>query len=466
MPEKSIVEIPRPLRDMYDKGKQALQRSNLDYAILHFEQVLQKEPGFYECREALRAAQYRKAGASTGFFKKMISGASSKPLVAKGQMLMRKNPLEALIVAEQILTSDPSSEDGHRLLAEAALAADLPKTAVLSLEIVVKNAPKDRGLRLNLATAYAKTNQAAQAEAIYTDLLKANANDPEVMQAYKNLTARRTLNESGYEALADGSGSYRDVLKDKAESVSMEQENRTVKSDDVAAKLIEEYHERLRTEPNNLKLLRNLAEMHVQRKEYDQALEFYNRINSAEGASDPSLEKAIAETTLRRYDLVQSQLDPNAPDYTEQVNKLQTERIAYQLDECRQRAEKYPTDLVIRFELGQLFLQAGKIGEAIQEFQKAQNNPQKRLQAMGFLAQCFSRRNMNDMAARKLQEALKEKVGFDDEKKDLIYMLGCVLEKMGKREEAIDQFKIIYEADIAYKDVGTKVDAYYAEKGM
>ena len=42
--------------------------------------------------------------------------------------------------------------------------------------------------------------------------------------------------------------------------------------------------------------------------------------------------------------------------------------------------------------------------------------------------------------------------------------LGSVLEKMGKTDEAIEQFKQIYEADIGYKDVSAKVDAYYAGK--
>ena len=68
------------------------------------------------------------------------------------------------------------------------------------------------------------------------------------------------------------------------------------------------------------------------------------------------------------------------------------------------------------------------------------------------------------LAARTLQNALKEKPAFDDEKKELIYLLGCVLEKMGKKEEAIEQFKQIYETDIGYKDVAAKVDAYYSGK--
>ena len=165
---------------------------------------------------------------------------------------------------------------------------------------------------------------------------------------------------------------------------------------------------------------------------------------------------------FKQFDFQITQLNPCAADHAEQVEHIQARKNAFQLVECQKRADKYPTDLVIRFELGSLLFQNGKLGEAIAELQKAQNNPAKRIQAMNLLAQCFAKRKMYDMAARKLQDALKEKPGFDDEKKDLIYQLGCVLEAMGKREEAIEQFKQIYEADISYRDVAAKVDAFYS----
>lgn len=464
MPEKNLNEISRPARDMFEKGKTAMQRNNLDYAIMHFQQVLLTEPGFYDCRAALRAAQFKRAGASTGFMKKFFGTASSQPALAKAQIAMRKDPLDAFPVLEQVLDSDPNNTGAHKLIAEAAEAADFPKTALISLEILVKQNPKDRPTKIRLAALYSKLNQIPKAEAIYNELLKANPNDAEVAQAYKNLTARKTMDEGGYDALADGKGSYRDILKDKQEAVTLEQENRVVKSDDRAAELITEYQERLQREPNNLKLLRNLAEMHIQRKEFDQGLDYYNRIRATEGGSDPSLEKAIADAELKRFDHRLSQLDPNSPEYSALADKIQAEKFTYQLDECKQRAEKYPTDLLIRFELGVLLLQANKVGEAIREFQQAQMNPQKRLQAMGNLAQCFFRRGMYDMAAAKLNEALKEKLVLDDEKKDLIYNLGLVLEKQNKRAEAIEQFKIIYAVDIDYRDVAAKVDSYYSDQ--
>src|SRR5207249_1428663 len=128
---------------LFTKGHDALQRENYDYAIDLFNQVLQKEPGLFECGKALRMAQIKKAGSGRGFFKKMLSNASSSPLVAKGQLALRKDPAEALHIAEQILNSDPNNSAAHRLVVEAAASLEMPHAAVLSLEMLVRNSPKD-----------------------------------------------------------------------------------------------------------------------------------------------------------------------------------------------------------------------------------------------------------------------------------------------------------------------------------
>ena len=64
MPDKLLTAIPKPMRDFYEKGNQALQRGNLDYALTIFTQVLASEPGFLVCRQGLRTAQMKKSGAA------------------------------------------------------------------------------------------------------------------------------------------------------------------------------------------------------------------------------------------------------------------------------------------------------------------------------------------------------------------------------------------------------------------
>ncbi len=468
MAEKSHNEISRDARVLFEKGIEAAKRDNTDYAITLFNQVLEKEPAYFDCRKALRAAQFKKAGGGGGgFFKKMLSGAGSSPLVAKAQLALRSNPAGALAIAEQILNTDPNNSSAHKIIVEAAEALELPHTAVLSYETLAKNSPKDRNLAINFAHALAAAGDVSEGEnnrgeKILMDLLRDNPHDGDLNKALKNLSARKTMDEGGYNALEDGSGSFRDILKDKKEAVALEQEKRVVKTEDTTERLIGEYEARLHTEPDNLKLVRSLAELYTQKKQFARALEYYERIKASGMGNDPSLDTAIAATIVRRFDHQITEINPFDADHAEKVAAIQAEKQAFQLAECQKRVEKFPTDLAIRHEMGVLNFQAGKIGEAIQEFQKAQGNPHKRIAAMGYLAQCYGKRKMFDLAARTLQNAIKEKPVFDDEKKELTYNLGSVLESMGKKEEAIEQFKLIYELDISYKDVAAKVDAYYA----
>ena len=465
MPDKSANEVPRDVRDLYFRGSQALQRQNFDYAITFFMQALQREPGFLECRQHLRAAQYKKSGGSTSFFKKIVGGAGLQPLIAKAQMTKGKNPREAMQIAEQILESDPSNSSAHRIIAECAMEADFPKTACFSYEILLKNSPKDYELGMAYAEALARAGQIQKAEDYYIELQRYFPQRGEIATAMKNLSARRTLNEGGYDSLAGGTGSYRDILKDKEESARLEQEHRVVKADDTAGALIKEYESQLAREPGNIKRMRDIAELYAQKKDFDKALEYFERMRASETGNDPSIEKAFVDMTLKRFDHRISQLDASNPEQAAEAEQLRAEKAAFQLDETRKRAERYPTDLQIKFELGQLYLAAGQISEAIAQFQKAQANPQRRLAAMAFLAQCFAAGGKNEMAVRKLQEALKEKPVFDEEKKEMIYQLGVLLDKMGRKEEAIKQFEEIYEMDIGYKDVGKRVDDYSAGKG-
>jgi tetratricopeptide (TPR) repeat protein len=451
------------LRQLHTKGVEALQRDNFEYAIELFMQVLRGAPGCVDVRRALRRAQVGKSGGKSGLFKKMLSGASTAPLVAKGQMALRSNPGEAMQIAEQILSSDPNSSQGLRLAAEAALAMEMPRSAVLALEVLARNHPGDKDAVIKYGNALADIGEVARAEQTLVNLQRQLPGYPEVSQALKNLSARRTLNEGGYEKAQQEGGSYRDMLKDKAEAVRLEQENRTVRTEDVNERLIAEYEARLAgADRGNVKLMRSLAEIYLHRKRFAEARKYYELLKSTDAGNDPGLDKAVADLRVRELEHQMTQLDPTAEDYAEKQAELSAGKDATRLEDARRRVEKFPTDMALRYELGVLYMQAGKIGEAIQELQKAQTHPNKRIAAMSQLAQCFSKRKMYDLAARTLQNALKEKLVFDDEKKDLIYNLGVTLENMGKREEAIEQFKQIYESDIGYRDVAAKVDAYYA----
>lgn len=459
MSEKSIALIPFSTRELHEKGLAAVQKRNLDYAVTLFMQVLRLEPGLYEAREALRATQHQRATGKISFFKKFVGSASA---ITRGQIALRSNPLEALVIAEEVLNDDPGNVAAHELLADAAIAAGFPKTAILSLEVAFKTKPTDRKLATNLADAHAQLGNRARAEKLLRDLLAVDPHDTDLNQKLKNVLADRTLREQGYDQAETGEGSYRNLIKDKAEAVALEQAGRTVKDADVATNLIATHEAQLAQEPGNLKLLRDIADLYRRKNDFDRAAEYYQRNLEVSGINDPMVLQQLRDTRIAKFDHRLQSVPADATDRETQLEAIRSERSAWLLEDAKRRAEANPSDLAIRHELGELYFQAGKLGEAIAELQKAQNNPNRRIAAMTLLAQCFAKRNMNDLAVRKFREALKEKPVFDEEAKELAYQLGVVLEKMGKAEEAIEQFKLIYEQDVSYRDVMAKVDAYYA----
>jgi tetratricopeptide (TPR) repeat protein len=462
MAEKSLNDLPPDLRKLFTKGSDALSRDNFDYAITLFTQILASQPAVYDVRKALRNAQLKKAGGGGGFLKSMWSTAKSQPMVTKAQIALRSNPAEALQIAEQVLANDAQNSFAHRVIVEAAMAMEMPKTAVLSLDILTANSPKDRELAIKLANALADSGEVVRAERILADLAADYPQDQDLALALKNISARKTMEKGGYEKAAEGKGSYRDMLRDKEEAVALEQQNRQVKTEDVTERLIREGEIRLKTEPNNLKQLRNLAEMYTSKGQYDKALGYYEKIKATDaGAADTSIDKAITDTMSRKFDSLIAQLDNTAPDYAQQVAKIQADKQSFRLSERQKLVERFPTDLQLRFDLALLYFEIGKINEAIPEFQKAQQNANRKVKAMSYLGQCYARKNMNELAVRTFEAALKEKLVWDEEKKELTYNLGSILEKLGRRDDAKRQFEEIFGIDSAYKDVAKKMDEYY-----
>ena len=455
MPEKTKKEVQPQAREYFEKGIIALRKDNLDYATKLFEQALRREPGFFECREALRLNQFKRSGKKSGLFK-MFGKTTSTSLLPKGQLALKKDPIEAIEVAEQVLNDDPYSVMGNKLLADAATAAGFPRTALFAWDLVMQKHPDDKANTMRYCQALVNNGDVAKAEETCTALAEAHPGDQEVLQLSKNLTASRTLSEGGYDKVASGESDYRAVLKDETEAVLLEQENRRSEQESTAENLIKEYEQRLVDEPENLKLIRSLAELHSRVKDFDKSVGYYERFNKTNLRSDAAVDRAIVDTKLLQFDWRIEQAGQG------DAGELELERNAFEMEQIRRLSDTYPSDLSLRYDLGMLQFEAGEITPAIQSFQRSQANPHKEIPSLMHMGKCFAKRGMNDMAAGTLQKALDKKEIMDDEKMDLHYQLGCVLNSMDRTEESIEQFKLIYERDIGYRDVADRVDAYYA----
>ena len=80
---------------------------------------------------------------------------------------------------------------------------------------------------------------------------------------------------------------------------------------------------------------------------------------------------------------------------------------------------------------------------------------------MSLLGRCFTARGMLDLAAKTLSDAVAELLVMDPVKKDVIYNLGLVYDKMDQKEKSLECMKQIYEVDYGYRDVASRVEGSY-----
>ena len=68
---------------------------------------------------------------------------------------------------------------------------------------------------------------------------------------------------------------------------------------------------------------------------------------------------------------------------------------------------------------------------------------------------------MLDLAMKQLEEASQEISSMDTMKKQIVYNLGLVYERMGDPEKALACMKQLYEVDYGYRDVAQRVESSY-----
>jgi len=453
-----------------------MEQKNFPYVIQICQGLLQSIPEFLDGRKLARKAAIEKSKTIKKGFLSGLGGGSSMALMKAGGF-KRKDDLVALLsLLEEILADDPFNAQANTFLQEAALKWDPPmkELAFFAFETTLEGNPKDK-VQLNRYASFCmerdengKPRDPSRAVELYNKLLAINPNDMLAMKGSKDASASQSVQQGGWE-VAD---SYRDLIKNKEEAVSLEQQSRVVKSDEMIDSQIAELSAAVQAEPQSVDKSRKIAELYEQKGDLENSLEWYRYVLGLSGGADTTISRKISDLQLHQIDdaftareeyLAASPDDPEAPRYREEMEELRKQRASFVLAEARERVDRNPTDLIAHFDLGVALMDDGEPQDAIGHFQRARMNPSIRLKAMGKLGQCYVARNMNDLAAKTLSDAVTELVGMDSVKKDLLYNLGTVYESMGDHEKAVECFKQIYEVDYGYRDVAQLVESSYGQ---
>lgn len=222
--------------------------------------------------------------------------------------------------------------------------------------------------------------------------------------------------------------------------------------------------------PENIDVAKQIAALYEQKEDLENAVTWFVYAANLSNNTDTSLVRKATDLRIKQFDFAIKEFEdfiaanpgtPEAEQAATDLERIHRERAAMSLDDARKRVERNPTDLNFRFELGEILVNTGNYKDAIPELQKARQNPSVRLRAMNLLGKCFVERSMNDLAAKTYEDALSELAVMDATKKELLYNLGLVYERMGNAEKSISCMKQIYEVDYGYRDVAERVEGSY-----
>jgi len=464
MPVKTEKELSGELRAHWLKAVAAIELRNFGYAISLLQGILRQEPEFLTGRQLLRRAEVTRQKAA----KKRLFSLSATPMaVLKAQRELKKNPKHAVEMIEKILEDDPYHKAANVALKEAAVAAGWLETGVFALQTLLEENPLDTKLLHELGRLFHWLGDNEQQVEIYNRICEIDPTDAAALRLGKDASARGSMKSGGWGAAE----SYRDLIKDKEASTSLEQQSRLQLAEELLDQQIADVYARHEEEPRKLEHATKLAELSEQKDDLEAAAAWYQYAVELSEGGDPGLMRKASDINVKRLEREIAQLEeflavngtagPALEAKAERLAEAKRSRAEMRIGEARARVERNPTDLQFRYELGEELSQAGYYREALPELQRARQNPNARLRAMSALGDCYRGLGMFDLAAKQLEEAAQEISGMDATKKQILYQLGLVYADMNDKGRSLACMKQIYEADYGYRDVAARVESSY-----
>lgn len=289
--------------------------------------------------------------------------------------------------------------------------------------------------------------------------------DDAIRDRIKDLTAQRYTKESSQ---GEGEGFQKNIKdKEEQERIQAELDTSGSQSDKLIAASREQYEE----SPEDMDKLQKLVDALVRTEEVGHEQEAIKLLLHAhEQLGQYRYKVKAGDVKLRQINRALRSFNEQAKAGDEAAKaKLQEglkKRLAFELKEYGERAQNYPTDLKLKFELGKRQFQAGQYDDAIGNFQEATREPKSRSQAHLYLGRCFVQKQWLDEAMSTVDKGLELHADPDDAiGKELRYDLMNVKIKVAQEKKDVeiaqgaqDLASELLQTDINYKDIRQKMD--------
>jgi tetratricopeptide (TPR) repeat protein len=494
-------EHRRVAAGQFERANQVVATGNYDYGIRLLLSCCKLDPGNLIYRQALRRTE--KAKYRNNMRGSMFAWMTTWPIRARIKTALRaRDYLKVLEYGERLLTRNPWDIGAQMDMADAAEVLGLLDLAIWNLEQARQKQASDVHLNRALAHLYEKRGNFTQAIALWELVRKVKPGDAEAQQKIKDLAADDTIARGQYGANLPGNqgpaaeppSESKGRGKKKESTADMpalatswwaqgaaptapggDPASKPASSDTAEVPFLKDRLEReaaplrarLKDDPTSSYLYLQLAAVFRRGNELDRARAVLQEgLGPTGNAFELSLELADLdiEPFRRNLSITEEKLkaDKENAELRRLRARLRKEINTRELDMHRQKADRYPTEMGHRYEVGVRLLRAGQVDEAIRELQLSRADPRHRWQSLLYLGHCFKARNNWRLAQRNFEESLKSlPAGEATNRKEILYELAVGCAEANDLAHAIDMGHELANIDFSYRDIGRLLDEWH-----
>ncbi|HOX37305.1 MAG TPA: tetratricopeptide repeat protein [Candidatus Brocadiia bacterium] len=442
----------------YKKACDALDKGNYDYAIELFRAVLKSQPENMEARVALRGSERRKwAEKGNAPVQKAVNTLKGVPAMARA-LAAGKDPRKRLEAFEDFLELNPRNTFALLGAARAARAAGFNEASTIIYKDTLMVKADQRQAMKEIAELYENRGDTETALKYYEPLLQLERENQALREHVKNLEARHHMAKHQLEDTED----FRSKVKDLDKQRQLEVDDKRYHTKDELEDALKRATETWQADPNNVTKAIRVAEIKEQLGDAKDAMDFYKEFHAKD--KNNIIRDRMGDLQFRMIDAKISELveqlkkSPDKAELKEAQAEMRRKRRLFAVQEFERRVKQYPTDKDLRMKMGAAYLENDQVDEAIENFQIASQDPRLTVSACNHLGQCFDRKGQYDLASAQFARALERVKGMNEMGKQIYYNLARAYEHQGEKEKALETYKKIYQADIKYRDVQSKVE--------
>lgn len=393
-----------------------------------------------------------------------------------------KDAKACMLNAEFLLAKEPGSPANLDALVKNAARGGFHETlkwiAPKAMDSLRKDAkpslPRFKAFRQALVEAAAAADaagDAATAAQFYEQavgsidfLLARNLGDAALRDEQRDLSGKHTIARGKYSE----SETFRDSVRDIEKQTLLHDADRVQSGDQQFDNVIAAARREWSEQPTAANRITALAEALVKRERKAEEDEAVTILNEAwKTTRNYSFKSRADDIELRQLKRQKKQLDDAAAASGSEEDQQQArlagmELAQREIDVYRDRVGQYPTDMRMRFRLGESLMAAGEYDEAIPVLQAAQHDPRVRVRALLLIGRAFHEKGAPAESVELIKEALAaHDTGNDELGKEMLYRLALAYEADGNRTEARATLGKLLRLDYGYAggDARKRMDA-------